>query len=53
MKLKIFVITFVVLLTTHTLAWAANIEIGGGNITAYNVPSDSIFMTALYRDNMK
>ena len=52
MKLKIFVITFVVLLTTHTLAWAANIEIGGGNITAYNVPSDSIFMTALYRDNM-
>ncbi len=52
MKLKIFIIMLVVLLTTHTLAWAANIETGGGNITAYNVPSDSIFMTALYRDDM-
>ena len=52
MKLKVFVITFVVLLTTHTFVLAANIKIGGGNITAYNVPSDSILMTALYRDNM-
>lgn len=52
MKLKIFVITFVVLLTTHAFVLAANIEISGGNITAYNVPSDSIFMTALYRDNI-
>lgn len=52
MKSKIFILMFILLLTAQTFVSAANIEIGNGNITAYDVPSGSIFVTALYRNDV-
>lgn len=52
MKSKIFILMFILLLTAQTFVSAANIEIGNGNITSYDVPSGSIFVTALYRNDV-
>lgn len=50
MKGKIFALAILFLILATTFAFAAEFEVGNGEITADDVPANGTFITALYRD---